>query len=194
MLSENGINSSHQKDNFLITTNHSIADNLNNNNLNNLNSYAKSTTITTSSSSPSQPSSSIQSTSTTTPTLTGHHHFHRQSPPMSSSLERQLRIYIPNYDDFIDTIRSQQPHSSRAGGSGMSSDIRRNMNDRRMMDRQSVSIVMNLISNAVMVHNKKWFELWVEDTNDVFFFYSESLRVIFIATSKQWHDGQSFVW
>lgn len=150
MLSENGINSSHQKDNFLITTNHSIADNLNNNNLNNLNSYAKSTTITTSSSTPST-ASSIQSTSST-PTLTGHHHhhFHRQSPPMSSTtleIERQLRIYIPNYDDFIDTIRSQQPHSSggRAGGSGMSSDnIRRNMNDRRMnssmMDRQSVSV------------------------------------------------------
>lgn len=122
MLSENGINSSHQKDNFLITTNHSIVDNLNNNNLNNLNSYAKSTTITTSSSSPSLSSSSIQST--------------------SMPDRQQLRIYIPNYDDFIDTIRSQQPHSSRASGSGMSSDNRRSMNDRRlnpMMDRQSVS-------------------------------------------------------
>jgi hypothetical protein len=159
MLSENGINSSHQKDNFLITTNHSIADNLNNNNLNNLNSYAKSTTITTSSSTPSTVSpSSIQSTSSM-PTLTGHQHFLRQSPPMSSTLEieRQLRIYIPNYDDFIDTIRSQQPHSSRAGGSGMSSDnIRRNMNDRRMnssmMDRQSVSVIISHIffSNFIL--------------------------------------------
>lgn len=118
MFSENGINinSSQQKDNFL--NNHEN----NNNNLNNLNSYAKSTTISTSNASSSSNSS-------------------------STSFAHQLRILIPNYDDLMDTIRSQQPHSSRAGGgsgnSGMPND-RRNMmmNDRRMMDRQMVRIVL----------------------------------------------------
>lgn len=128
-LSENGINlnSSQQKDNFLITTSHSI-DNFNNNNLTNLNSYAKSTTIT-----------STNAPSNQSPSPTGH--YQRQSP---TSLEHQLRIFIPNYDDLLDNIRGQQPHSSRgpAGGSGMSSDRRNMMGDRRMnssmMDRQMV--------------------------------------------------------
>lgn len=129
LLSENGINlnSSHQKDNFLITTSHTN-DSFNNNNLNNLNSYAKTTTITSSTNASSMPSTA------STPG-----HFQRQSP---TSFEQQLRIFIPNYDDIIDNIRGQQPHSSRAGGSGMSSDRRNMMGDRRMnssmMDRQNV--------------------------------------------------------
>lgn len=107
-VSENGINinSSHQKDNYLITTNSS--ENFNNNHLNNLNPYAKSTNST---------STSISSSS---------------SPTSSPSIEHQLRIFIPNYDDLMDTIRSQQPHSSRPGGSGMQNDRRNMMNDRRM--------------------------------------------------------------
>jgi hypothetical protein len=136
LLSENGINnltSSHQKDNnFLITTSHSI-DNFNNNNLNNLNSYAKSTTIT--STNPSPPNLSP-------PSPNGH--FQRQSP---TSFEQQLRIFIPNYDDLLDNIRGQQPHSSRAGGSGMPTDRRNMMSDRRMnssmMDRQMVRLNIN---------------------------------------------------
>jgi hypothetical protein len=32
----------------------------------------------------------------------------------------------------METIRNQQPHSSRAGGSGMQNDRRNMMNDRRM--------------------------------------------------------------
>ena len=135
MLSENGINlnSSQQKENFLITTSHSVDNFNNNNNLNNLNSYAKSTTITSSNASTNQP-----------PSPTGH--FQRQSP---TSFEQQLRIYIPNYDDLIDNIRSQQPHSSRAGGSGMSTDRRNMMGDRRMnasmMDRQMVSKILHVL-------------------------------------------------
>jgi hypothetical protein len=107
-VSENGINinSSHQKDNYLITTNSS--ENFNNNHLNNLNPYAKSTNST---------STSISSS---------------PSPPSSPTIEHQLRILIPNYDDLMDTIRSQQPHSSRPGGSGMQNDRRNMMNDRRM--------------------------------------------------------------
>lgn len=129
LLSENGINlnSSHQKDNFLITTSHTN-DTFNNNNLNNLNSYAKSTTITSTTNATTLPSSA-------SPPV----HFQRQSP---TSFEQQLRIFIPNYDDIIDNIRGQQPHSSRAGGSGMSTDRRNMMGDRRMnssmMDRQMV--------------------------------------------------------
>jgi len=109
-VSENGINinSSHQKDNYLITTNSS--ENFNNNHLNNLNPYAKSTNSTSTSI-----SSSTSPTSTPLPTI-----------------EHQLRILIPNYDDLMDTIRSQQPHSSRPGGSGMQNDRRNMMNDRRM--------------------------------------------------------------
>lgn len=131
LLSENGINlnSSHQKDNFLITTSHTNETFNNNNNLNNLNSYAKSTTITSTTIPTSVPSSA-------SPPV----HFQRQPP---TTFEQQLRIFIPNYDDIIDNIRGQQPHSSRAGGSGMSSDRRNMMGDRRMnssmMDRQMVS-------------------------------------------------------
>lgn len=83
-----------------------------------MNSYAKTTTITS-----------------TNPTAN-----QSPSPPL---IEHQLRILIPNYDDLLDNIRGQQPHSSRAGGSGMSSDRRNMMGDRRMnssmMDRQMVS-------------------------------------------------------
>lgn len=92
-----------------------------------MNSYAKSTTITSTNAAILPPTSP-----------TGH--YQRQSP---TSFEHQLRIFIPNYDDLLDNIRGQQPHSSRAGGSGMSSD-RRMMGDRRMnasmMDRQMVRL------------------------------------------------------
>ena len=127
LFSENGINlnSSHEKETYLITTTSHPIDNLNNNNLNNLNSYAKSTTITS--------NATNQSSSPN-----GHR---RQSP---TSFEQQLRIFIPNYDNLFDNTRGpQQPHSSRAGGSGMMPSDRRNMmGDRRMnssmMDRQMV--------------------------------------------------------
>jgi hypothetical protein len=144
MFSENGINniSSPQfKDNNFIShenSTYSINHNLNNNSIN-LNSYAKSTTNSTNSSNAS-PSILSSTNSTSSSTLT--------SPP--TSFAHQLRILIPNYDDLMDTIRNQQPHSSRAGGSGMQND-RRNMNmmnDRRMnsmmmMDRQMVSCQLN---------------------------------------------------
>lgn len=112
MFSENGINinsSPQYKDNNFILSSHD-----NNSYNNNLNSYAKST--------PNSTNSSNASTPTISPTSS--------SPPFA----HQLRILIPNYDDLMDTIRSQQPHSSRAG-LGMQND-RRNMNmmnDRRMM-------------------------------------------------------------
>lgn len=111
MFSENGININSSQQKDNFLNNHEN----NNNNLNNLNSYAKSTTISTSNASSSNSS--------------------------STSFAHQLRILIPNYDNLLDTIRSQQPHSSRAGGSGMQND-RRNMmmNDRRMMDRQMVRL------------------------------------------------------
>lgn len=117
MFSENGIiNSSPQyKDNNFILSSHD-----NNSYNNNLNSYAKSTPNSTNSSNASPPPISPPSS------------------PTSPAFAHQLRILIPNYDDLMDTIRSQQPHSSRAG---MGND-RRNMNmmnDRRMMDRQMVS-------------------------------------------------------
>jgi hypothetical protein len=123
MFSENGINinsSPQYKDNNFILSSHE-----NNSYNNNLNSYAKSTPNSTNSSNASTPTN-LQ----TSPT------------PSSPSFAHQLRILIPNYDDLMDTItiRSQQPHSSRAG-LGMQND-RRNMNmmnDRRMMDRQMVS-------------------------------------------------------
>lgn len=117
-VSENGINinSSHQKDNYLNTTNSS--ENFNNNNLNNLNPYAKSTNST---------STSISTSSTT-------------SSPM---IEHQLRILIPHYDDLMDTIRSQQPHSSRSGGSGMQNDRRNMMNDRRMNSMMVSCVLLN---------------------------------------------------
>lgn len=119
-VSENGINisSSHQKDNYLITTNSS--ENFNNNNLNNLNPYAKSTNST---------STSISSSSTTTPS--------------TPTIEHQLRILIPHYDDLMDTIRSQQPHSSRSGGSGMQNDRRNMMNDRRMNSMMVSCVSLN---------------------------------------------------
>lgn len=124
MFSENGINnnsSPQYKDNNFILSSHD-----NNSYNNNLNSYAKSTPNSTNSSNVSSPT-----ISPTSPT------------PSPSSFAQQLRILIPNYDDLMDTIRSQQPHSSRAG-LGMQND-RRNMNmmnDRRMMDRQMVSMVL----------------------------------------------------
>jgi hypothetical protein len=37
-----------------------------------------------------------------------------------------------HHHHLIDNIRGQQPHSSRAGGSGMQGDRRNMMNDRRM--------------------------------------------------------------
>jgi hypothetical protein len=54
------------------------------------------------------------------------------------------------------TIRSQQPHSSRAG-LGMQND-RRNMNmmnDRRMMDRQMVSDALITLNNLKISGGKK---------------------------------------
>lgn len=136
MFSENGINNisspQFKDNNFIISTSHENNTFINNNN--NLNSYAKSTTNSTlDPSSPNLPTSPTSSSSIS------------PSSP-SSSFAHQLRILIPNYDDLMDTIRSQQPHSSRAGGSGsgMQND-RRNMNmmnDRRMMDRQMVSLIL----------------------------------------------------
>jgi hypothetical protein len=137
MLSENGINlnSSHQKDNFLITTSHTV-DNFNNNNLNNLNSYAKSTTITsTNASSPNQ----------SPPSPSGH--YQRQSP---TSFEHQLRIFIPNYDDLLDNIRGQPPHSSRPGGSGMMPSDRRNMMGDRRMNTSIMGVPMVRIRNCYL--------------------------------------------
>ena len=136
MFSENGINNisspQFKDNNFIISTSHDNNTFINNNN--NLNSYAKSTTNTT------NPSNDPPPNLPTSPTTSS------SSPSSSSSFAHQLRILIPNYDDLMDTIRSQQPHSSNnrgAGGSGagMQND-RRNMNmmnDRRMMDRQMVS-------------------------------------------------------
>lgn len=138
MFSENGINNisspQFKDNNFIISTSHDNNTFINNNN--NLNSYAKSTTNSTN---PSNDSPSNIPTSPTTPSSSS-------SSSPSSSFAHQLRILIPNYDDLMDTIRSQQPHSSNnrgagGSGSGMQND-RRNMNmmnDRRMMDRQMVS-------------------------------------------------------
>jgi hypothetical protein len=167
LFSENGINltSSHEKENYLITTTSSLSiDNLNNNDLNNLNSYAKSTTIT-SNASPNQ-----------SPSPNG---LRRQSP---TSFEHQLRIFIPNYDNLFDNNRGQQqPHSSRAGGSGMS-DRRNMMGDRRMnssmMDRQ-------------MVSKRRKFS-W---SFTIFPFLLSSLTepLRFIIVAPQRHDGQSII-
>lgn len=169
LFSENGINlnSSHQKDNFLITTTSHSIDNFNNNNLNNLNSYAKSTTIT----STNAPTNQLSSPN-------GHRQ-QRQSP---TSFEHQLRIFIPNYDNLFDNGRGQQPHSSRAGGSGMSADRRNMMGDRRMnssmMDRQMVKF-----------NGFKTFELWINR----FPLNIESLRFIIVVSPQFWHDGQSII-
>lgn len=122
MFSENGIiNSSPQyKDNNFILSSHD-----NNSYNNNLNSYAKSTPNSTNSSNASTPKNVPSSPS---------------SSPASPSFAHQLRILIPNYDDLMDTIRSQQPHSSSRGmGNGNDRRNMNMMNDRRMMDRQMVS-------------------------------------------------------
>ena len=141
-VSENGINinSSHQKDNYLITTNSS--ENFNNNDLNNLNPYAKSTT------------------NLTTSTITS-------SSPM---IQHQLRILIPHYDDLMDTIRSQQPHSSRPGGSGMQNDRRNMMNDRRM-NSMMVSCVEYCRSSmmtfvSVLISTKISYVIYMKNLND----------------------------
>ena len=113
---ENGvnINSTNQKDNFLI--NH--IDNFNNHAILINNKSSSSTTITTPISSPSP---------------------HGHSPPPSPPTLSQLRILIP-YSNY-ENLRSQQTQSSRAGPS-QQPDRREHRNRNMMMnsmDRQMVS-------------------------------------------------------
>lgn len=154
MFSENGIinniSSPQFKDNnFIISTSHenniAYSNNFNNNNNLNLNSYAKSTSNSTISSIVSSP---ILSTS---PTLSSSSSPSSPSSTTSpTSFAHQLRILIPNYDDLMDTLRSQQPHSSRAGGSGGMQNDRRVMNDRRM--NSMVSHNLSFVESDFLIH------------------------------------------
>lgn len=133
-----------------------------------MNSYAKSSTI---SASTTITSSTIQQPPS--PSSASHHgHYQRQSSP--TTFAHQLRILIPcsNYDNLMDNIRVQQPHSSRAGSSGMQADRRNIMGDRRMnappmMDRQMVrfellidnlnalnTFISHLYNRTIMIHRR----------------------------------------